>query len=60
MEKKSEKAGKVELDLTYYSGEDLYSEGSIEDELLRIVKEEPAERYNEVIAGMASWNALYH
>ena len=60
MEKKSEKAGKVELDLTYYSGEDLYSEGSIEDELLRIVKEEPAERYNEVIAGMASWNVLYH
>ncbi len=60
MEKKYEKVGKVTLDLTHYGGRDLYSEGSAEDQLLEIVKKEPPERYNEMIAHMQSWNGLYH
>ena len=60
MEKKSEKIGNVNLDLTYYAGEDLYSEGPAEDQILEIVKNEPPERYNEIIARMMTWNGLYH
>ena len=60
MEKKSEKIGNVILDLSYYSGEDMYSEGAAEDQILEIVKNEPQEKYNELIARMMTWNALYH
>ncbi len=60
MEKKSEKIGNVNLDLEHYSGKDLYSEGSAEDQILEVVKKEPPERYNEMIAHMQTWNGLYH
>ncbi len=60
MEKKFEKIGKVNLDLSYYSGDDLYSEGAAEDDLLNIVKTEPASRFNRIIAERANWNTLYH
>ncbi|MCR5773680.1 MAG: methyltransferase [Lachnospiraceae bacterium] len=60
MEKKSEKIGNVYIDLTHYSGKDLYSEGAVEDELLNIVKSEPHEKYNEMAARMMTWNGLYH
>ena len=33
-----EMVGKVTLDLTYYPGEDFYSDGTIEDEILTIYK----------------------
>ena len=55
MEKKSEKIGNVILDLSYYSGEDMYSEGAAEDQILEIVKNEPQEKYNELIARMMTW-----
>ncbi len=60
MEKRFEQIGKVCLDLKYYNGEDLYSEGSAEDELLEIVKAEPPENYNRIIAQRANWSVLYH
>ena len=60
MEKKSEKIGNVRLDLTHYGGRDLYSEGSAEDRILEIVKKEPAEKFNGIIASEHTWNALYH
>ena len=60
MEKKSEKIGNVRLDLTHYGGRDLYSEGSAEDRILEIVKKEPAEKCNAIIASEHTWNALYH
>lgn len=60
MEKKSELIGNVKLDLTHYGGKDLYSEGSAEDRILEVVKKEPPERYNEMIAHMQTWNGLYH
>ena len=48
------------LDLRFYKGQDLYSDGEIEDRLLELVKTYPAEVYNEVIAKENSWPVLYH
>ncbi len=52
--------GAVELDETYYPGEDLYCDGAVEDELLEIVKTYPEEAYNQVIAERKDWAILYH
>ena len=60
METKREKVGNVILDYTYYPGEDFYSEGAEEDELLEIVKTTPAEDYNRVIGEKMRWSTLYH
>lgn len=56
----SEYVGMVELDETYYPGEDLYCDGKVEDELLEIVSEYPEEAYNRVIAEKRDWAILYH
>ncbi|MBO6137030.1 MAG: class I SAM-dependent methyltransferase [Lachnospiraceae bacterium] len=58
--KEKKKIDKVILDLSSYSGRDLYSEGAAEDELLRIVRTKDAKEYNRVIAERGSWNLLYH
>lgn len=50
--------GKVKLNYDYYSGEDLYSDGEIEDHLLEIVKSN--EDFNEIIKEEKSWPILYH
>lgn len=55
-----EKIGKVSLDYKHYPGEDLYSDGSIEDEILSIVKEASAFEYPEIIEKRGSWPVLYH
>ena len=55
-----EKIGKVLLDDTYYPGEDLYSDGAIEDHLLELVKKYPKEDYNRIIARERDWAVLYH
>lgn len=57
---KNEKIGKVTLDYTYYPGEDKYSDGSIEDEMLEIAKKYREEEYGKVIAEKKSWPILYH
>ena len=46
------------LDLTYYSGQDLYSDGDIEDELLQIVKNN--DNYEEILKNDDRWPILYH
>lgn len=46
------------LDLTYYSGEDLYSDGAVEDELLEAVKN-PSDIEQKLMEG-SSWAHLYH
>lgn len=48
------------LDLTYYGGTDLYSDGEIEDELLDIVRNTAEEDLNRVIDEKESWPILYH
>ena len=51
---------KICLDLTYYSGTDMYSDGPIEDELLDIVQHNGEEALNRVIEERESWPVLYH
>ena len=53
-----ENIGNLKLNLNYYSGTDLYTDGEIEDELLKIVKEN--DNYEKIIANDNRWPILYH
>lgn len=55
-----EQVGKVRLDYKYYPGEDLYSDGKIEDMLLEIASRYEEEELNQVIADSRDWSVLYH
>jgi len=55
-----EKIGNVILDYTYYSGEDLYSEGAAEDRLLDYVKNHTESEFDEFIQVSRSWSVMYH
>lgn len=55
-----EKIGNVCLNYDYYSGEDMYSDGEIEDVLLDIVKKSTNNSYNDIIFEKKSWPILYH
>ena len=57
---KTEMIGKVTLNLEDYGGADLYSDGSIEDVLLDIVKNHDPQEYNRIIAEKKDWAVLYH
>ncbi len=52
--------GKVTLDLSAYSGEDLYCDGAVEDELLEIARDRSSVEYQGIIEESASWPILYH
>lgn len=52
--------GKVALDYKYYSGEDLYCDGSSEDVLLDIVKNHEIDEYNKIIFEKKDWPIMYH
>ncbi len=55
-----ELVGKVKMNYDYYPGEDLYSDGAVEDELLDIVTNHSEDDFNEIIAQRKSWPILYH
>lgn len=56
-----EKIGNITLDYTYYPGEDLYSDGAVEEELLEIAKNcKNDQDYNRVIGERKSWPVMYH
>ena len=55
-----EKIGNVTLHYECYSGEDLYSDGTIEDEILAIAKDASSVEYPEIIEERKSWPILYH
>lgn len=55
-----EKVGKVRLDLSKYPGEDFYTDGAVEDELLQIVQTVREEDYLKVIEEKRQWPVLYH
>ena len=57
---KIEQIGKVNLDLTFYSGEDLYCDGAVEDELLQIARDYAEVEYPRIIEEKRSWEVLYH
>lgn len=54
------KIGNVSLDYKYYPGEDLYSDGAIEDEILEIAKNASRVEYPTIIEERKSWPILYH
>ena len=55
-----ERIGKVSLDLTHYPGEDLYCDGAVEDELLRIARDYAEVEYPGIIEDGRNWELLYH
>ena len=55
-----EKIGRVVLDYSLYSGQDLYSDGPVEDEMLEIAMNVPEDQLNQVIAERKKWPILYH
>lgn len=55
-----EQIGKVVLDYTYYPGEDQYTDGGIEDDMLEIAKNYTEDEFPEVIVRSKSWPILYH
>lgn len=55
-----EKIGNITLNLQFYPGKDLYSDGPVEEELLEIAKNYKEEELNEVIATRNSWPIMYH
>ncbi len=56
----TEQIGKIILDLSKYSGEDLYCDGAVEDELLDIVRSYSQAEYQQLIEQRGSWPILYH
>ena len=52
-----EKIGNVELDYSFYRGEDLYSDGEIEDEILEACKNK---KENELLKQSKDYAVLYH
>lgn len=55
-----EMIGNIMIDDSCYLGKDLYSDGSIEDEMLEIAKSYSEEEFNKIIAERKSWPILYH
>ncbi len=48
----------AKLNLDYYGGEDLYSDGDVEDQILDIVRNN--EDYSEILAATDNWAIFYH
>lgn len=55
-----EQVGRVVLDYRFYPGEDKYSDGDIEEELLLLAKQYGDAPMDAVIAERKSWPILYH
>ena len=55
-----ETIGNVKLVTDLWPGTDLYSDGEIEDELLRIAQTVPPEKFDDVVAESGSWPVMYH
>ncbi|MCD7955381.1 MAG: methyltransferase [Lachnospiraceae bacterium] len=55
-----EQVGKAVLDYQFYPGEDQYTDGNIEEEMLALAKEYGDAPMDRVIAERKSWPILYH
>ena len=55
-----ENIGNVCLDYTFYGGQDLYSDGDVEDEILNIVKDYDEKDFDSLISEKSQWPILYH
>ena len=56
----TETIGKITLDLSKYPGQDFYCDGTVEDEILEIVKKYSTVEYAGIIEERKSWPVLYH
>lgn len=56
----AEKIGNIIIEDNHYPGEDLYSDGAVEDEILEIVRTNSPSSYGEIIEAKKSWPVLYH
>lgn len=56
----TEQIGNVTLNLKHYPGQDFYSDGAVEEELLEIARTVPESEFPRVIEERASWPVLYH
>ena len=56
----TEQIGKITLDYTYYPGEDLYCDGVVEQEILKIAKDCSYLEFPKIIEERRSWPILYH
>ena len=54
----TEQVGKVTLDYSFYSGQDQYSDGDIEDDLLKLITKEPD--VEKILKRDDRWPVLYH
>ena len=54
----TEQIGKVTLDYTFYNGQDQYSDGDIENDLLQLIMEESD--VEKILAEDDRWPVLYH
>ena len=57
---RQEKIGSVTMDYTYYTGQDLYTDGDIEDKMLDIAMYNPPEDFPKIIEAEKSWPIFYH
>ncbi len=57
---KEEKIGQIILNLDHYPGEDLYSDGEVEQEMLSVVQDRPDGTYQDAIEAHCNWPFLYH
>jgi 2-polyprenyl-3-methyl-5-hydroxy-6-metoxy-1,4-benzoquinol methylase len=55
-----EKIGNVVIQTQYYPGQDLYSDGEIENRMLKIAQKYGDIEYSSVIAEEKNWPILYH
>ena len=51
---------KPKFNLDWYHDQDMYSEGEIEDTIIRLIAENEPEDYVQAIAGNYSWSTYYH
>lgn len=60
LNKNPEQIGGVRLNYRFYSGEDLYSDGAVEEDILKIAKEASRVEFPGIIEQKNSWPVMYH
>ena len=56
----TEKIGNITLDYEFYPGEDLYSDGDVEEEMLEIAGNHTEDEFPKIIEERGSWPIFYH
>lgn len=51
---------KPAFNLTWYKEQDLYSDGDVEDTIIRLIAENPLEQYGEAVQKNFNWPVYYH